>query len=317
MKKILSIDGGGIKGVFPASFLATLEEGLAHPIGEYFDLLVGTSTGGIIALSLGLGKTAEQTVGSYRSLGAEVFGGSSFWRWIRQWSQAKYSSDALKSNLITAFGDQCLGHSKQRLLIPSLSLETGDVYIFKTAHHRRYTRDYKETMVDVALATCAAPTFFPTFAHMSGMSLIDGGVWANNPINLAVTEAIGNLGWSPSEIEVLSIGCTQEALSIESARRQSKGLGYWGLKMTDLALHAQSSGSLGVAMTLLNNHSIYRFNPVVRGGKYQLDGVQGMDFLQGLGVEEARKAVPALRHFFEETAEPYTPHYQLSKTAKQ
>src|SRR5579862_8970222 len=73
MRRVLTIDGGGIKGVFPASFLATVEDSVGAKAGDYFDLIVGTSTGGIIALGLGLGFSATDLLAFYESLGPRVF----------------------------------------------------------------------------------------------------------------------------------------------------------------------------------------------------------------------------------------------------
>ena len=74
IRRILSIDGGGIKGTMPAAFLAGLEEELGQPIGRYFDLIAGTSTGGIIALGLGLGRTAKELLDLYERRGPLIFG---------------------------------------------------------------------------------------------------------------------------------------------------------------------------------------------------------------------------------------------------
>ena len=73
MRRILTIDGGGIKGVFPAAFLATLEDELGGPVADYFDLIAGTSTGGIIAIGLGLGMTAKELLHLYREAGGRIF----------------------------------------------------------------------------------------------------------------------------------------------------------------------------------------------------------------------------------------------------
>jgi len=78
VKKILSIDGGGIKGVFPASFLASIEEQIGGKVSDYFDLIVGTSTGGIIALGLGLGFSAKDILSFYEERGPEIFRGNPF-----------------------------------------------------------------------------------------------------------------------------------------------------------------------------------------------------------------------------------------------
>ncbi len=145
-RRILSIDGGGIRGVFPAAFLARLEEYLDHPIGRYFDLIAGTSTGGIIAIGLGLGLTAKEILQLYVEKGPLIFNQHrrplANWlhqklREIKQLLGAKYSSAALHDALKEAFGDRRLGDSKIRLVIPAWHPETERVWIYKTAHHPR------------------------------------------------------------------------------------------------------------------------------------------------------------------------------------
>jgi uncharacterized protein len=99
MKRILAIDGGGIKGVVPASFLASIEESLPNTIAAYFDLIVGTSTGGIIALALGLGLSARETLAFYEDHGPKIFCGNSHFRQCRSWFRAKYDPLPLRSAL--------------------------------------------------------------------------------------------------------------------------------------------------------------------------------------------------------------------------
>src|SRR5438876_10207272 len=91
-RRILTLDGGGIKGVFAASFLATLEDQVDAPIGNYFDLVSGTSTGGIIALALGLGLPARDILGISREWGKKVFGGENVWRRVRHFFRRQYIS---------------------------------------------------------------------------------------------------------------------------------------------------------------------------------------------------------------------------------
>jgi patatin-like phospholipase/acyl hydrolase len=214
MRRILSIDGGGIKGVFPASFLATIEDSIGGKVADYFDLIAGTSTGGVIALGLGLGFTATETLMFYEELGSTVFRGSRLLRYLRRLGFSKYSQKELRGALESIVSERKLGESTKRLVIPSLNLETGEVYIYKTSHHPRLERDYKEKVVDIALATTAAPTYFPTHRSAAGVPLIDGGVWANNPVGLAVIEAIGVLNWPRNSLRVLSLGCGTQPLDI-------------------------------------------------------------------------------------------------------
>lgn len=335
MKRILTIDGGGIKGVFPASFLAALEEQINDDIVNYFDLIVGTSTGGIIALGLGFGFSATEIVKFYTDLGPEIFKKSQtrapwyvkmlvgalhkfiphlsskerLYEVVANLRDTKYDSEPLKSALTRLFGDRVLGDSQVRLVIPSFNLVTGDVHIYKTRHHERFESDYRTPAVDVAMATAAAPTFFPVYRTANGVPLVDGGIYANNPTAIGVVEALAVLGWRPEEIRVLSLGCTESPLEV-NLDKQNLGLLDWGVRLLDTFMRAQSSQSLGIASLLANdheNHNIIRINPHVPPGKYSLDSVQGVQDLIALGASEARKQIYRLRQcgFFDTTAEKF------------
>lgn len=310
--RILTIDGGGIKGVFPASFLATVEDTINDKVGNYFDLVVGTSTGGIIALGVGLGFSAKELLQFYEELGLSVFKGNSFLRCLRQLGFSKYDQAPLKTALIKKFGERKLGESKNRLVIPSFNLETGEVHVYKTAHHSRLMRDYKEQVIDVALATAAAPAYFPTQRSTSGIPLIDGGVWANNPVGFAVVEAISILGWSRESLEVLSIGCTATPIDVSSARTVPRGKAYWSTKTVDVFMAGQSSASIGIAQLLAGHENIVRINPVVPKNRFGLDKISEITSLKGLGDSEARKAIPDLKkRFFYSHTQEFKPQYKL------
>ena len=211
--KILSIDGGGIKGVFPATFLASVEETLGGaPVSGFFDLIAGTSTGGIIALGLGLGLRASEILQFYESYGPAIFPRKSSWWWL---GTAKYeTSNRSRQALDKTFESKRLGDSCRRLLIPSFNATTGRIHtIYKTAHHPRLQMDFRVPAVEVALATSAAPIFFPPHRTRQDVASIDGGIWANNPVGLAVTEAISMLGRPGTELDVLSLGCTGQTSS--------------------------------------------------------------------------------------------------------
>jgi patatin-like phospholipase/acyl hydrolase len=308
MRRVLSIDGGGIRGVFPASFLASVEQAVGRNVGDFFDLVVGTSTGGIIALGLGLGWSAADVKKFYDELGPSIFAGNRVLRFLRHWGRAKYSAQPLHDALVKSFGDRKLGESRLRLVIPSLNLETGEVHIFKTAHHPRLEIDYRARAVDVALATAAAPSYFPAHRLTPGVPLADGGVFANNPIAIGVVEAIGMLGWAPADVRVLSLGCTAPPFNVDMARKWALGKLYWAAKVTDVFMSGQASAALGMAQHLIGKPNVIRISPVVPEGRYGLDRTSGLWALAGLGTTEARKALPSLRPmFFEEPAEAFVP----------
>ena len=296
-KRILAIDGGGIKGIFAASFLATVEDSIKDRVANYFDLIVGTSTGGIIALGLGLGLSAKEVLRFYENFGPIIFGGNRLLRWFRWFGISKYSSRPLQEALNGCFGERKLGDSEKRLVIPCLNLENGEVHVYKTAHHSRLMRDYKERAVDVALATAAAPTYFPTHRSMAGVPLIDGGLWANNPVGVSVVEAISVLDWPKDSLKILSLGCT-EPLDVNWGRRISLGKSYWAFKLLDVFMHAQSNSSIGTAKLLAGHDNVMRIAPGLPPGRFSLDGTRELLSLKGLGDSSAREALPRLREIF-------------------
>jgi patatin-like phospholipase/acyl hydrolase len=145
--RVLSIDGGGIKGLFPATVLAELERRYlgGGSIAGYFDLVAGTSTGGIIALGLGAGLTAAKMANLYLTRGPEVFPrpsdtawgrALSWWRGTRNYVLYDYEREPLESLLTSALGDKLLGDSTVPLCIPAFEGKHSEVFVFKTPHHR-------------------------------------------------------------------------------------------------------------------------------------------------------------------------------------
>lgn len=314
-KRILTLDGGGIKGAFAASFLQTIEENTGKKIADYFDLIAGTSTGGIIALGLGLGMSAKEITQFYKNDGPRIFNQTNpldqrniVSRYISKISRAfnfgkqiatpKYAPTELKKALERAFKAKRLGDSSVRLIIPAYHADNEDVYVFKTRHHQRLQVDWQESVIDVALATAAAPTYFRAHPMPNGSPLIDGGIWANNPAGIAAVEARSTLGWKDDDLYIVRIGCTEESLDIPVES------GYAGLllKSTALFMQGQSRGADGTAM-LLSNHQqeaprFFKFQPKVSPGKFSIDGVDMINRLIGLGEAEGRKALPQFEKFF-------------------
>jgi hypothetical protein len=303
--KILSIDGGGIKGVFPAAFLASIEDTLGGAsISDFFDLIAGTSTGGIIALGLGLGLRAAEVLEFYIRYGPAIFPRKSPW-WVL--GPAKYEIEPLKQALEKTFGSKRLGDSTRRLLIPSFNATTGKIHIFKTAHHPRLQMDFKVPAVEVALATSSAPVFFPPYRSGQEVVFIDGGIWANNPVGLAVTEAISMLGKSGMEIDVLTVGGTSAPPDFT---QRGRGWRFWAFRAIDAAIRGQSFAALGTAQHLAGHDSVFRYSPSVLPGRFALDEPAGISELKAFGYSEARESLRQLTpRFFSAPAEPFTPFH--------
>src|SRR5277367_2205950 len=145
--RILSLDGGGIKGTFTASVVANLEKMLGSPFAQHFDLITGTSTGGIIALALGIGLSGNEILDFYLKKGPQIFPSTGMPERLRHTMRhlvrPKHSSEILRNHLVEVFGEKVLGESCSRLVIPCFDCNAGRVQLFKTAHNHRFVQDYK------------------------------------------------------------------------------------------------------------------------------------------------------------------------------
>jgi hypothetical protein len=192
--KILSIDGGGIKGLYSSTILEHLEEKYNCSISDHFDMLCGTSTGGLIALALSLGIPAKTISDFYMKKGKRIFPYIPFFSSLKQvmWG-GKFSDKNLRESLIDVFGENKIGDSKNLLCIPTYTYTDARPWVFKFDHKEgNLDRDNKAKYVDVALATSAAPTYFPLceIDYYDKKQFIDGGVWANNPTLVGLIEAL-------------------------------------------------------------------------------------------------------------------------------
>ena len=308
--QILALDGGGIKGVFSAAVLAAIEQDLGSRIADHFDLIAGTSTGGIIALGLGLGLTPRQVLEFYLHEGRTIFANPLGVRALRQSVAPKFSADPLASALKRHFGAQRFGDSRTRLVIPAYNLGEDDVYIFRTAHHERLKRDYKVPAWKVALATSAAPTYFPAVRDVDHVRLVDGGVWANTPTMVAIVEAFGTLGVPLPALRVLSLGTTDE---VHGRRRglDSGGFWQWRTAAIDVIMRGQSIAATNQARFLIGEKHLLRVNPPVPAGSLHLDGVTCADDLIGKAAHVSRREMPVIEQMLAGyTAPPFTPYFQ-------
>ncbi len=319
--RILSLDGGGIRGVFPAAILARLEEHLEHPIGRYFDLIAGTSTGGIIAIGLGLGLSARDILKLYVEQGPAIFGQGhgALEDWMRRQVRGfkhlfttKHSSDPLRSALEGVIGRRRLGESRTRLVLPAWHPVLERVYIYKTAHHPRLESDFKQPAIDAAMATAAAPTFLKPHMTESEVELVDGGVWANNPIGVAAIEAVGMLGWPNDRLKILSIGTINEPGKLPTLR----GTLPMATSVTRLFMAGQAHSALGTAKIITGDvherKAIWRIDQTAPEGRYSLDNTSRITEMCDRAFVEARDQLPELRrHFFGAPAEEFVPFHKL------
>lgn len=263
--RILSIDGGGTRGAFPAGYLARIEQELGSSIYSYFDLIAGTSTGGIIALALSLGISAERIRDLYVREGPKIFKPRTpLPDKVMAFFGSKYSNAALQEALARTLGSARMRDANTMLCIPSLEHQKAAPKVYKTPHDGRYHADAELPMWKVALATSAAPFYLPPFSVTGKDCKLDGGLWANNPVVVGIAEAVGH-GVPLSKIKVLSLGTGLEVYSAgnEAARRNSILSWASGLNIVHLTMGAQSEGHLNTARFLVGDN-LTRINFVAR-----------------------------------------------------
>lgn len=311
--QVLALDGGGLRGIFTAAALAAWEEDFSTSIADHFDLIVGTSTGGVIALALGLGVSPAEILSIYVDHGDRIFPPArrtrrGLWRRLRR---PRYSAIDLRAVLQDRFGDQLLGDSRVRLAIPSYDLAADHVHLFRTPHHQDLRRDWRVPVVDVALATTAAPTFLP--AHrMDAHRLIDGGVWANNPALVGVAECFDRLDGERGRIRVLNVGTTSEIRHRRSALDDG-GLITWRRDALDLMLRGQGLAATNHAKLVLGRNNVVRVDVSTPEGLHTLDSVAPQDLIGRAGAE-SRTRSPELADLLTHSPSPYDPFYRKEPT---
>ncbi len=294
--QILSLDGGGIRGVFTAAVLAAIEDDLESPVTNHFDLIAGTSTGGIIAIALGLGLRPREILNFYLDSGPRIFNREHGWALVRQWFKRKYDGVGLQDALTKVFGQRLFGESSVRLVVPAYNIGEGSVHVFRTAHHERLKRDYRVPAWKVAMATSAAPAYFPAFLGLDNIRLIDGGVWANNPGMVAIGEAVGCLNVEIQDIALLSLS-TLLPMPQYGTSLNWGGLIRWAPTASDVVLRATSQGVHNQVSFLLPGR-YYRLSPQVAGQGLELDGVESVPDLIAKAHTYSREAMPEIRRLF-------------------
>ena len=306
--QVLSLDGGGLRGIFSAAALAALEDDLGSPVLEHFDLVTGTSTGGLIALALAAGIPARSVLEFYVNEGPQIFRHPRR-RTLRHLVRSKYDGNALESAVRHQLGDRVLADSTVRLVIPAFDLTRRDIYLFKTPHHPRLRRDWRVPMWEVALSTSAAPTYLPAHTLQGDRSvLVDGGVWANNPCLVGVAEAVSMLRAPLTSIRVLSIGTTSEVRRTPGRIRRGGIIQWVGTNsLVDTLLSGQSTGAFTAASHLLGSQNVLRINPPVPRGLLRLDRLAPDDAIAWAAGETRRAAPLVEEHFFDHLALSYQP----------
>jgi len=232
--QILSLSGGGYGGLYTAAVLEELERHCKQPIGRCFELIAGTSIGGIIALAIGFEVPMTSVVQAFKSHGGNIFPErrkknkvDRLTNLYNDLQRPTYSIEALRTVVKSLLDENAkLGDSKHPLLVPAINLTQGKPQVFKTRHYEGIVRDPHISAVDIALATSAAPTFFAP-VKINDCLYVDGGLVATSPDLVAFHEATHFLKQKPEDITILSIGTTNTKYSVPDLPENSYGLKFW------------------------------------------------------------------------------------------
>ena len=246
MRKILSIDGGGIRGVIPAAVLVEIEERTGRPVAELFDLIAGTSTGGLLALESVL--------------------------------EEKYPSRGIERVLAQYFGDTMLSESLTEILVTSYDIERRSPFFFRRSRARE-REGWDWQMRQAARATSAAPTYFEPVKLQDRNSseyyaLVDGGVFANNPAMCAYAEA-RTLWPDEEDFLVVSLGTGELTRSLPYEEVKGWGLALWAQPILNVVFDGVADTVDYQLRELLasegDDRRYYRFQTVLDIGKDDMD----------------------------------------------
>lgn len=248
--RILALSGGGYLGLYAAVVLADLEARVGEPLGRRFDLIAGTSVGGLLSMALAFEVPMRELVKLFLERGEEVFSSrrlpsgavSRLLDLSRSVMGPKYTGEALRKELQRYFGKCTLGDALHAVVVPAVDVTRSVTKVFKTPHAQASLGDAAYSAVDVTLATCAAPAFFPS-VHVGGKLYADGGLFAVAPDQVALHEAEHFMGAKPARVRMLSIGTA--TMGYQPAEKPEADVGAVGwlsegrLIMTMLAVQQQ------------------------------------------------------------------------------
>jgi patatin-like phospholipase/acyl hydrolase len=241
--RVLAIDGGGIRGLIPALVLAELERRAGRRVFELFDLIAGTSTGGILACALCAPDPlpATEIVKLYEEEGPKIFDRSLFQRLrsVEGLIDEKYDDAALDRALERFLARKRLAETRPDLIVPSYDTALPGPYFFKTTKARETPTTDDFPLSVVARATSAAPTYFEA-AEAGEKALVDGGVFATNPAMCALAEVLNREDVRPRDVVLLSLGCGERTEKHSFDEIKDWGLAKWARPILDVVFDGVS-----------------------------------------------------------------------------
>ena len=274
---VLALSGGGIRGLHAAHILEMIEHQLGAPVARHFDLICGTSIGGILALGLALERPAADLKQLLIEKRKAIFARPITRRYLA-WFRAKHGTEPLRTELNRLFNGAEMGDLLHPVVIPAVDASAGTAVMFKTPHDQSFVMDRNRSVTDVALATAAAPTYFPIFRSSDARLFVDGGLIANAPSLCGLHEAEIFFKQPVSAVRMLSIGTASIGRNVRArggplanfismipgcgdfavSSALDLGLVRWGARVFDLTISAQES----LAHNLVKHRLAERYSTV-------------------------------------------------------
>jgi hypothetical protein len=235
MKRILSIDGGGVRGIIPLACLVRLESKEAKPSREIFDFIAGTSTGAIIAAGIAVGVSARGLLSLYRELASKAFQRLPWWQILLNGGNHRYDNDFIDQTLIQVGADRPLNSLPIDVMITGMNTDTGRTDFFVRDNPGNAQKWGTMSLKDAVLASIAAPTYFSAHtAQVMGLDYtwVDGGVGvAGNPCYQAAVEALyyTDGDYHEGDLQMLSFGTGRAPHPIDPMRANAIVWAEWVL----------------------------------------------------------------------------------------
>jgi predicted acylesterase/phospholipase RssA len=283
--RILSIDGGGIRGIIPAKVLAHIEDLTKQPIANLFDVIAGTSTGGILALGLTCPGTdgapkhpATDLVDLYINRGAAIFT-KTFFTEEEKYVLPKYKETALEKALAEYLADARLKDAVTRVTVTAYETERRRPFFFRSVRAAADPDHYDYLMRDVARATSAAPTYFPPHKVSTNpapdyYSLVDGGVFANNPGMCAYVDALAEVG-ARKDVFMVSLGTGSLTRPLQYDAIKRWGELQWIQPIIDVLMDGVSNATDYQLEQILGKANYYRLQTSLDIAKDEMDDTSG------------------------------------------
>jgi patatin-like phospholipase/acyl hydrolase len=280
MRRILAIDGGGIRGIIAARILVEIEKLAGQSLAEKFDLIAGTSTGGIIACGLGVGMPAKALLDLYVGRGGDIFS-RNLWQEIGTLdglSGPKYDATPLESILKDVLGDKNLSDCTTKILVPSYAIELPPPERGPGSYFFKSWSGPNAFLRDVGRATSAAETYFAPyrFANLTGAmgAYCDGGTFADSPGACALADA--RQLWPDDQFLLVAIGTGVKVSEIPYTEMKDAGLAKWATKLPSMFMDGQGD-TVNYQLARAPGVKYFRLDAALNNGSPAMDDAEAVN----------------------------------------